>query len=173
LLGLLLLALLPISRGEACSCMQLSGSVAEQVAQSQDRAQTVFVARLLRSTLGPDRQHRNLVVENAQFKVMQVFKGALREGQIIDVRQVVSAGSCGQSSTNNPPWMLAQEKPGEPPKPVKVSREWLIYAYGPEPYELSRCSRSAPLNAGGGEDVKLLRALAKRETAPARDSGKH
>ena len=115
---LLLLTLLPVSRAEACSCVPLSGTVDEQVAQSQEQASAVFVARLLRSSLGPDGQHRAQVVESAQFKVLKVFKGALTVGQIIHVRQVVSAGSCGQSSTNDPPWMLALESPGAEPRPV-------------------------------------------------------
>src|SRR5688572_14088155 len=127
---LLLLTLLPRSQAEACSCVPLSGTVAEQVAQSRDQANAVFVAPLLRSSLGPDGQHRAWVVESAQFEVLKVFKGALTVGQIIHVRQVLSAGSCGQSSTNDPPWMLAQDRPGMAPKPVKVSREWLVYAHG-------------------------------------------
>lgn len=154
---------LSAGRAEACSCVQLPGIPAEQVERSLADAQAVFVARLTRSSLGPDRDKRKLVVETAHFEVLEVFKGALRVGQTIIVNQVVSAGSCGQSSVNDPPWMLAQKKAGAAPEPVKVSKEWLIYGYGGEPFELSRCTRSAPLNAGGEDDVKALRALAKRK----------
>ena len=159
----LLVALLAAPDVWACSCVALKGTSAEQVEQSLADAPFVFVARLTRSSLGPDREHRKLAVETAHFQVVEVFKGPLTVGQIVLINQVLSAGTCGQSSTNDPPWMYAQPKPGVEPAPVKISKKWLIYAYGGEPFELSRCTRSAPLNAGGDEDVKVLRALAKRK----------
>jgi hypothetical protein len=42
-------------------------------------------------------------------------------------------------------------------KPARVRVQALL-----APFELSRCTRSAPLSAGGHEDVKVLRALRKR-----------
>jgi hypothetical protein len=149
------------SQAEACSCVALKGTQAEQVGQSLADARAVFVARLTRSSVGPDRERRKVVAESAQFDVLEVFKGPLTVGQTITVNQIISAGSCGQSSTNDPPWMFEQKQPGTVPEPVKISKKWLIYAYGSEPYELSRCTRSAPLNVGGEDDVKVLRAIAK------------
>lgn len=148
---------------DACSCVLLKGTHAEQVEQSLADAKSVFVARLTRSSVGPDREHRKVVAESAHLEVLEVFKGALRVGQTVFVNQVVSAGYCGQSSVNDPPWLFAQKKPDSAPEPVNISKKWLVYAYGEEPFELSRCTRSAPLNAGGDEDVKLLRAMAKRK----------
>lgn len=161
-IGALLITLAAASRADACSCVMLKGTQAEQVGQSLADARAVFVARLTRSSVGPDREHRKVVAESAQFEVLEVFKGTLTVGQTVSVNQVVSAGSCGQSSTNDPPWMFAQKKPNTLPEPVKISRQWLIYAYGEEPFELSRCTRSAPLNVGGEDDVKMLRAIARR-----------
>jgi hypothetical protein len=147
----------------ACSCLMLTGTPDEQVHQSLDEADVVFLARLLRSALKPDRQDRRLVVEDAQFEILEVFKGELRAGQIIRVRQILNAGTCGQSSTNHPPWMYAQDKAGGVPEPVKLSKEWLVYANGAEPFELSRCTRSTPMNTGLGEDdVKLLRKMIRK-----------
>jgi hypothetical protein len=147
----------------ACSCLMLTGTPDELVRQALDDADVVFVARLLRSALKPDRQDRRLVVEDAQFKILEVFKGELREGQLIRVRQILSAGTCGQSSTNDPPWMYSQERAGGVPEPVKVSKEWLIYAHGGEPFELSRCTRTTPMNADPGkDDVKSLRKIVKK-----------
>ena len=163
LAGAFLLLTLCARDAQACSCLRLMGTRAEQVEISQADAQAVFVAQLTRSSLGPDREHRKLVVETAHFKVVEVFKGPLKVGDTVIVNQVVSAGSCGQSSSNDPPWMFAQKDARSVPEPVKFSKKWLIYAYGPEPYELSRCTRSAPLNAGGDEDVKLLRSLTRHK----------
>lgn len=161
--GLLLMFSLGAPDVEACSCAALPGSHPEQVEKSLADAKSVFVARLTRSSVGPDRMQRRLVTELAHFEVIEVFKGALTAGQTIIVNQVLSAGSCAQSSANDPPWMFVQREPAVAPEPVKISREWLIYAYGDEPLELSRCTRSAPLSAGGDEDVKLLRGMKKRK----------
>ena len=149
-------------RAEACSCVALKGTQAEQVEQSFADAGAVFVARVTRSSVGPDRERRKVVAESALFKVLEVFKGPLRAGQTIRVDQILSAGTCGQSSTNDPPWLFTQKNPKSAPEALKISKKWLIYAYGNEPYELSRCTRSAPLNVGGAEDVKLLRDIARR-----------
>ena len=159
---LLTCSLLVVPRAEACYCVALKGTQSEQVGQTLADAGAVFVGRLTRSSLGPDRERRKVVAETAQFEVIEVFKGSLRVGQVVSVNQVVSAGFCGQSSTNDPPWLFAQKKAGAAPQPVKISRKWLIYAYGNEPFELSRCTRSAPLNVGGTDDVKTLRALMKQ-----------
>lgn len=161
-LSLLVLSPLTITRAEACSCVSLKGTQAEQVEQSVADASAVFVARLTRSSVGPHGEHRKVVAESAYFEVLEVFKGPLRKGQSIRVEQILSAGTCGQSSTNDPPWLFAQKNPTTPPEPLKISRKWLIYAYGNEPFELSRCTRSAPLNFGGAEDVKVLRLQMKR-----------
>jgi hypothetical protein len=150
-------------RSEACSCVALKGTQEEQVKQSLVDADVVFVARLTRSSVGPDRERRKVVAESAHFEVLEVFKGQLRVGQMIRVEQIISAGTCGQSSTNDPPWLFRQKNPDAGPEPLKFSKKWLIYAYGNEPFELSRCTRSAPSNVGGAEDVKLLRAVAKRK----------
>jgi hypothetical protein len=150
------------SRADACSCLLLTGSATEQVEQSMRDSDDVFVARLKRSALKPDRRNRRLVVEDANFEVIEVFKGSLKAGQIIRVYQVLSAGTCGQSSTNEPPWMYAAARPGGEQAPIKFSKEWLIYSNGAAPFELNRCTRSSPLNVEGNRDVKVLRGLIRR-----------
>lgn len=158
---LLAVGLLLSTRAEACSCVALHGTDAEQIEQSLNDADTVFVARVKRSSLKPDRRERRSVAEDAQLEVVEVFKGPLRVGQIIRVYQVLNASACAQSSTNDPPWLYRAEKGGDV-EPIKVSREWLVYSRGAEPLELSRCTRSAPMSAGGEEDVKALRHLRKK-----------
>jgi hypothetical protein len=156
--------LLLATRADACSCVALHGTAVEQIEQSLNDADTVFVARLRRSSLKPDRRDRHSVAEEAQLEVVEVFKGPLHVGQTIRVYQVLSASACAQSSTNDPPWLYRAEKGGDV-EPIKVSREWLVYSRGDEPLELSRCTRSAPMSAGGDEDVKVLRHLRKK-TSP-------
>lgn len=158
-----LLVLWPV-RADACSCVALQGTDVEQIEQSLNEADAVFVARLKRSSLKPDRRNRRSVAEDAQFEVVEVFKGPLRAGQTIRVYQVLSGSACAQSSTNDPPWLYRVEKGGDI-EPIKVSKEWLVYSRGNEPLELSRCTRSAPMSAGGDEDVKVLRHLLKKASA--------
>src|SRR5690349_24534984 len=93
--SLVLLAL--SARADACSCALQQGTLEEQVAQSLSDAHAVFVARLVHSALKPNRRQRH-VYEDAQFEVLEVFKGDLRRGQAVRVHQAVSAGSCGRSS---------------------------------------------------------------------------
>ncbi len=164
--GFLFLAffLIAAPRTEACSCVALKGTQEEQVGQSLADADAVFVAQIDAVVGGSGPQERRKVVaESAHFEVLEVFKGPLRVGQSVRIDQILSAGTCGQSSTNDPPWLFAQKNPKSAPEPLKISRKWLVFAYGNEPFELSRCTRSAPLNVGGAEDVKLLRAMAKRK----------
>ncbi len=161
---LLSLVLAIPARADACSCVALQGSDVEQIEQSLNEADTVFVARLKRSSLKPDRRERRSVAEDAWFEVVEVFKGPLRVGQAVHVYQLLGASACAQSSTNDPPWLYRAEKGGDV-EPIKVSKEWLVYSRGSEPFELSRCTRSAPMSAGGGEDVKVLRHLLKKVSA--------
>jgi hypothetical protein len=162
---MLLAPLLAVSgRADACSCVALQGTDVEQIEQSLNEADTVFVARLRRSSLKPDRRDRRAVAEEAQFEIIEVFKGPLRTGQIIRVYQLLSASACAQSSTNDPPWLYRAEKGGDV-EPIKVSKEWLVYSRGGEPMELSRCTRSAPMSSGGSEDAKVLRHLLKKASA--------
>ena len=160
---MLCLALLSLwsAPAEACSCIGLQGTVDEQIEQSLNESDTVFVARLKRSSLKPDRRDRHSVAEDAQFEVIEVFKGPLKVGQTIRVYQLLNGGACAQSSTNDPPWLYRAGKGGGM-EPIKVSKEWLVYSRGDGPLELSRCTRSAPLSAGGEDDVKVLRHLLKK-----------
>jgi len=140
---------------------------AQEVQEALSGADSVFVARLRYSTLTPDTTYPSMIIEDAEFEIMEVFKGELKPGQLILVHQIVSGGSCAMSSTNDPPWLMNLEK-GEGEElvdvPVTFSKEWLIYAYGPEPYELGRCSRTMPLDVEGNQDVEVLRRLFKTVT---------
>jgi hypothetical protein len=53
----------------------------------------------------------------------------------------------------------AGRTPGAPSKPAAISKEWLIYGHGSEPYDLSLCERSMPLSHRGSSDLLYLRTL--------------
>ena len=166
--ALLMMAFMVSPGVEACSCRLLKGTPVRQVEQSFDESGSVFVARLMRSVLKPDMQHSSTVYEEAQFEVLEVFKGELRVGQRVFVRQALNAGSCGMSSTNDPPWLQQVVKKTGETRPVKISREWLIYSGASEPYSLDQCSRSMPINVEGGKDAKMLRELIRKRRKPRR-----
>jgi hypothetical protein len=159
----MLLAILLAARADACSCLLPSGTPDELVSQALQESDDVFVARLKRSALKPDPRNRRQVVEDANFEVVEVFKGSLQPGQVIRVYQVLNAGTCGQSSTNDPPWLYAAGKPGGEQKPRKISKDWLVYSNGAAPFALNRCTRSSPLNVEGEQDVKVLRGLVRQK----------
>ena len=159
---LLMLSLAP--RADACSCRMYQGTQLEQVEQALWDADAVFVARLRHSTVNPDPEDPLTLVEDAMFVVVEVIKGHLLLGQPIRIHQMVSGGTCGMSSTNDPPhFMESIQTTGDPDDsiemPMTLSKEWLIYAEGAEPWGLNHCTRTAPMNLGGEEDLKLLREL--------------
>jgi hypothetical protein len=125
----------------------------------------VFVARLRFTTLTPDNVYAGLAYEDAQFVVLEVFKGPLFLGQPILLHQYVGKGYCSVGSTNEPMWIvdIRQAEGGEDAieEPAVFSKEWLIYGDGP-PYDLNMCSRTLPLNMGGDKDLPILRNLSKR-----------
>ena len=42
-------------------------------------------------------------------------------------------------------------------------KEWIVYFYGTEPYEISMCTRSLPVGLGGSDDIaELDRIVAHR-----------
>lgn len=153
-----------VTRAEACSCALYKGTPLEQVEQALYEADAVFVAKLRHSVVNPDPEEPLTLVEDAMFVVVEVIKGHLLLAQPIRIHQMVSAGTCGMSSTNDPPHMIEIiQTTGNPDDsiemPVTYSKEWLIYASGAEPWVLSMCGRSAPMSHGGEEELKMLREL--------------
>lgn len=56
----------------------------------------------------------------------------------------------------------AQSPSSEAPTALPVSDIWLIF--GGEPYELSLCSRSSPLDVRGADDLELRNLLKRQAT---------
>lgn len=152
----------------ACSCAAPHGSPEkEQIESAFAEADAVIVAKVISTkqslrTEDPSGRYR---VEDALFAILEVLKGNHRIGETIRVQSMLGSGSCGRSARNDPPWLETTGDSSSASGPAVTttavfSEEWLIYAYGQEPYELSSCSRSFPMNLRGGADAEYIRTMA-------------
>jgi hypothetical protein len=138
----------------ACSCA-LGGTAATEF----QSASAVFFAKTITSQRAADSQGR--LVERAQLKVLESWKGRHRVGEIVEIRSNVGDGACGKSVINDPPWLELVDRTRKPRAP-KLSGRWVIYAYGTAPYEISLCSRSRPIEAGGEDERREIRSHAEK-----------
>jgi len=158
-------ALLPIffvlpalvnGQAAACSCAKVEmGEVVEQ-------SESIVVARVTDSAQSPapGGAGGKYIVERASFVVIETIKGSKRIGDKIKTRSVIGPGACGISARNKPMWLeQVQPQSSDLSQPFPVSGTWLIFGHDKEPYELSFCSRSSPLNVRGSEDLEVLRNL--------------
>ena len=137
----------------ACSCA-LGGTAATEF----QSASAVFFAETISSRRVADS--RGKLVESAQLKVVESWKGPHRIGDIVEVRSKVGDGACGKSVINDPPWLDLVDQARKPRAP-KLSGQWVIYAFGTAPYEISLCSRSRPIEAGGKDERREIRSHAE------------
>lgn len=159
LVGLASILLATFGRAEACSCSLDSGAEEIQIKHEFEEARVVFVAELLAVKLTPVADVPKYLTEDAEFLVSEVLKGGIVAGQKVRIRSSLGPGPCGRSAQNDPPWLEQIETSGRLSKPAAISKEWLIYGHGSEPYELSLCDRSMPLSHRGSSDLLYLRAL--------------
>lgn len=159
--GAIVVLLAAVLGGEAvaCSCAPPRGSEQEQIAQAYAQSDSVTLAKIEAVTQFPVAENPNYLVEEVTFRIVEVLKGHHIVGSTVHTRSVLG-GACGKPAKNNPPWITEMNERGEE-SAVVFSEEWLIYASGSEPYELSLCSRSGPLNLRG-RDVKYLRKQLQR-----------
>jgi hypothetical protein len=150
-------SLLATANANACSCA-LPGKLSDdqQIDQEFRGAKAVFVAKVVSIKQMPEDSTGRYIVEDAEFVVLEVLKGAMKARDTVRIKSHIGPGPCGRSARNNPPWLVLAEK-GEADKIATFSDEWLIYARGSEPYELSYCDRSFPMNFRGKLDVDYLR----------------
>lgn len=153
--------LLAVVSGQAvaCSC----GTV--EISAVLEKSKDIVVARVIDVVQSPaagDIRGGN-IVERASFEVIETIKGSKRVGDKIQTRSEIGPGPCGISARNEPMWLEQAESPSsDVPKAFPVSDTWLIFGGDEEPYELSLCSRSSPLNVRGAEDLELVRHLLKQ-----------
>lgn len=157
----------------ACSCVPPIGETEEErIENALLQAGTVVVAKVISNeqSLAPEDLSGRYRVEHAVFAVTEVFKGPHRVGDTIHVRSEVGPGVCGRSVRNDPPWLDEFDERSIQSAPV-FSGEWIIYADGKEPYELSMCSRSFPMNLRGEQDAEYIRSIVRKSIADGIDRG--
>jgi hypothetical protein len=119
------------------------------------------VVSIRQSAVGEDTSGRFLV-EDAVFKVLEVFKGSYAVGTLLHTHSELGRyGPCGVSALNKPVWL--EDAKGQP---AQLSGRWLIYGQGAEPYELQSFNRTAPMEAGGQIDVIKLRQMIRGRPGP-------
>lgn len=150
----------------SCSCAPPDGLTEEEQIESEFlAADAVIVARVIstKHSVRPEDPTGQYLIEDASFVVTEVLKGTHKVGESVQVRSILGGGSCGRSARNNPPWLeMTNSSPvsGPPVLTIAViSDEWLIYGWGAEPYALSNCSRSFPMNLRGGSDAEYIRSV--------------
>jgi hypothetical protein len=142
----------------ACSCRNV------EVSEALEESTTVVVARVVSTHQipMPTDASGKFIVEEAAFEVMEPIKGAKKIGDRIQIRSEIGPGPCGRSARNSPAWLEEFAPSSNVPKPFPISDIWLIFAYGNEPYELSMCTRSSPMNVRGAGDLEIVRKLINR-----------
>ena len=142
----------------ACSCIPSRG-----VTGDFDVATTVFLGEVISvermpSTyfVGKSPSGAPNDLEIATFRVQRAWKGPHRPGDRITFRSIVSGGMCGQSVG------VVRSPDRAVSKPRANARIWLIYAYGKQPYELTFCSRSLPVDVPQAQqDVRVLDSVSR------------
>lgn len=153
IVGLASTLLATFGRAEACSCSLDLADEDIQIKHELEEARVVFVAELLSLKQAPAPEAKKYLTEDAEFVVSEVLKGRVVVGQKVRIRSRLGPGPCGRSAQDDPPWLEQIETPGGPTNPAAISRKWLIYGHGSEPYELSLCDRSMPLSHRGSSDL--------------------
>jgi len=146
----------------ACSCVGHDDqSEEQQIERAFTDADGVFVAKVVsvKHSLLPEDPEGRYLIEEASFVISEVMKGSHKLWEVVRVRSELGGGTCGRRARNDPPW-LEEANETEPRifTASVVSDEWLIYASGVQPYELSLCDRSFPTNLRSGSDAEYLRA---------------
>lgn len=164
-------ALVLQGRALACSCGMYQGTYQQQVQQALNSADFVFVAKIrdVKHYINEEYANWPVTEEYVRFVILEVLKGRDHyfAGQPLSIRSQVAPGLCGIAARNDPAWMMDLRGEGEDEVPTAFSDTWLIYAYGVEPFDLSMCTRSLPLNIRDAQkDVDMLRQLLDR--APPR-----
>ncbi len=133
-------AVLASTPADACTCLQ-TGTHTSQVESGFEASVTVFAARVASVS---ERRNADGLEASAEMRVLEVWKGPMRAGDMMAVGVAPSRGglSCQY--------------------PVKSGEELMIYAFSGPPYELIICSLSGPLSTSKG-DRPLLDKLRDRD----------
>lgn len=146
--------------GDCLACspdLRIMNSVGESLKSSN----VVALAYLesLESVPIPDGEYKGGTRENAKFLVLEAWKGRLVPGAHIETVTTIWNANCGISAVNSPRWIVDKNGRAAP-----VSRVWLLYLGGKEPFQLTIGRRSSPLNIQGAEDLPELYRLTRIES---------
>lgn len=153
----------------ACSCPPKRESNLGVVQEALNDADWVFVAKIREVRQYDHEQHGPApdphfisLTEEVRFVVLEVFKGDLFVGQPALIRQELQPGRCAMSARNDPVWIEEIVAPEEA-MPARISDTWLVYASGPEPFQLDSCARTVPVDfPDAKQDLGFLRELQKK-----------
>jgi len=145
--------------GAAVACspnLRIMNSVAESLKSSN----VVALAYLESIDSRPisDGEYKGGTRENARFLVLETWKGRFAPGTHIETATTIWNGNCGISAVNNPRWIVDKNQ-----QAVPVSRVWLLYLDGKEPFKLTMGLRTSPLNIQGADDLPELYRLTRVE----------
>jgi hypothetical protein len=147
---------------QACSCPI---ETPEKAFQS---AAAVFVAKLTtaRFVPQPDMTEYQYGTETASFIIEKSLKGPQRAGAVVTFETEIGVGLCGKSARNTPPWLEHLDVTTGTSTPATFEPVWLLFVQGEQPYSLSLCSRSSPLQVQGASDLERIQKLLLPRPAP-------
>lgn len=150
---------IPLAGAFGCSCAS-----PKSTRDAFDEANVVVLGQAIAIKQHPSGASRQSpIVEDDVFRVILAFKGALRPGEVFRVRSVIyAAGGCGLSARNSPVWLYRRKG-----LPLRLSGIWVIYGGGKQPFTLSGCGSSKPIEAGGIEDLYKLVQLTEQPIGKA------
>lgn len=105
----------------------------------------------------------NRTLEEADFRVLEVWKGDLQPGDIVKYKEEVDGYSCYSNIKNNPAWLHINADENLPMAP-EFSGIWLIYTTAQNETGGFTFTRSNPIEYGGIADMKELYKLSTKKT---------
>lgn len=108
----------------------------------------------------------NRTLEEADFRVLEVWKGDLKPGDIVKYKEEVDGYSCYSNIKNNPAWLHVNTDESLPMAP-EFSGIWLIYTSAKSEIGGFTFTRSNPIEHGGIADMKELYKLSNKKTTHA------
>jgi hypothetical protein len=154
----------------ACSCSKQT-----PIASALREADLIVIAEAVSIEQRPRYADSTstIVTEDAQFKIVEILKGARHPGEFLRIRSSIGAGACGVSTKNSPVWLETIEKGKSVGRPL--SGRWLIYVMTAEgqdgtTIELSLCGRSSPMEVNGENEARRLRRLIASQNSDQRSS---
>lgn len=129
-----------------CSCA-LPGPVRAEIAEATAVFRGLAIDVEQRPTDG-DATGR-YVTERATLEVLEVWKGSFNVGDHVLIQSSFGPGQCGLPVRNSPV-TIEEDRPDGTSVPMKISGEWIVFARGEQPFEISICTLSQPIEGAGG-----------------------